>query len=276
MVMPISCRLTDIYGYEWAFNQDGRVRLAETPTGLMGAEYEFDEYTGPGMAGVVVVARNDTVNIIGCKVRIDGPKGNDGRDLLVEWRKAHGRGFGRQPGGPLMKFEVEETGRYQMVRPKFKNSPDLVKMHAVGRALDEVEYRSDETWWRTDPLVTTFSNSQFVSATVINDGDEPSWPHYKIVGPFNNGAIGLMGEDLSLPNIAAGNTLEINTDPLLWKVEDQAGVDKSLYVNSGDGTRWHTKAPVDGGPIPVTITGTGTTSATSVTVTVPQLFWTAL
>lgn len=276
MSMPLSCRITDIFGEEWVPNQDGRIRLKESPTGILVSAFEYDEYAGPGMAGVVVIDRIDKVNVIGCKFYVDGPKGQAGRDLLVEFIRGHGRGFARQPSGELMKFEVEDSGRFQMVRASIKSEPELVKMHAVGRAYQEIEYRSDETWWRTDPVVESFTAAQFSGAAVANFGDEPSWPHYRIDGPLNGGAIGLLGEDLTLPNLSAGQWLEINTDPDRWEVRDQAGVDRSDDINGGDGNRWHTLAPVGDDPIPVTITGTGTTSATRVTVTVPQLFWSAL
>lgn len=276
MALPLSIKVTDIFGKTWRFNQDGKVRLKDTPSGLMGAEYEFDEYSAPGMAGVVVVDREDKVNNIGCKVYVDGPKGAEGRNLLATWRRAHGRGVARQPDGPLMEFKVEDTGRFQMVRATFKNDPDLVKMFAIGKVLDEVVYRSDETWWRTKPVPKSFTPAQFATATVPNRGDEPSWPHYRIVGPLTGGTIGLMGEALTLPTLTAGQWLEINTDPDEWTAIDQAGLDRSDDLNGGDGNRWHTRAPVDDKAIPVTITGTDTTGSTLVTVTVPQLFWTAL
>lgn len=276
MAMPISCKITDIYGEEWLPNQDGRIRLRETPTGVLVSAYELDEYEAPGMSGVVVVDRIDKVNVIGCKFFVDGPKGADGRDLLIEFVKAHGRGFARQPDGSLMRFEVEDSGRFQMVRARIKTEPNLVKMHAIGRAELDVEYRSDETWWRTDPVVAVFTAAQFASATVSNAGDEPSFPHYRIEGPLTGGKIGLMGELLTLPNLTAGQWLEINTDPDEWEVRDQAGVDRSDDINGGDGNRWHTQAPVTDDPIPVSIVGTDTTSASKITVTVPQLFWSAL
>lgn len=285
MGLPVTCKITDIYGATWEFGADTPVQLvydpsSPNPTGLMGAEYSLDEYSGPGMPGTVVVARNDQVNVIGCRFYIYGPQGADGRNVLSEFVRGHGRGFARQAGGPLMRFEVEETGRFQMVRATLTSQPEIAKIHACGRAYQEVEYRSDETWWRKDPDPKTFTAAQFATATVPNAGDVESWPHYKIVGPLNGGTIGLMGEALSLPNIAAGKTLEIDTDPRRWTVVDQDGVDRSEQINAGNGVRWHTKAPVSATDepvdVPVTITGTGTTSATSVTVTIPQLYWAAL
>lgn len=275
-MLPISCRITDVFGEQWAPNQDGKIRLRETPTGVLVSDWEYDEYAGPGMAGVVVTDRTDKVNVIGCKYFVDGPKGVAGRDRLVEFVKGHGRGFARELGGPLMKFEVEDTGRFQMVRAKVKTEPDLARMFAIGWAPLDVEYRSDETWWRTDPVVEEFDAAEFADAEIFNAGDEPARPHYRIVGPLTGGAIGLMGEVLSLPNITAGQWLEINTDPDLWEVTDQAGVDRSDDINSGDGNRWQLEAPVTEDPIEVTITGTGATSATRVTVTLPQLFHSAL
>lgn len=274
MSLPVTCTLTDIFGELWPFSQPPTpVRLVEEPTGLDGAPYEFDDIVGAGQAGVTGNSRIDHPNVIGCKVYIDSPGGGrDARDLLAAWRHANGRGWSLLPDGPLMKFEVEDTGRYQMVRLlQFKNRAEYLKIHSCGRAYDEVEYRSDESWWRTDPIVETFAAAEFPVAAVANFGDVDSWLHYKLEGPITSPKIGIGSELISLPSLTAGQWLDIETDPDLWDIRDQAGVDRTWI-----GERWHIKAPANTDAVPISITGTGTTSATKLTVTVPQLFWSAL
>lgn len=270
--LPITATLTDIFGKVWRFNADGLCRIKEID-GLDGAPWKFDETAGVAQPGVTVHGRNDEANTITASIYIDHPDaGLAGRNLLAQWRKGNGRGWPRNPGGPLMKFEVADTRRFQMVRlMSFKKAAEYQKIFDCGRAFDEVEWRSDESWWRTKPIVKTFTAAQFPDAEVANKGDEASWPHYRLEGPIVDPKIGLDGELIALPTLTAGQWLEIESDPDWWEIRDQAGVDRSWI-----GNRWHTKAPAGNKKIPVTITGTGTTTATKLTVTVPQLFWSAL
>ena len=272
MSLPYAAVLTDIYSNEWTFNQGGPVRL-QYLDGLEGAEFGFDERKGVAQAGVTTVARNDEPNILSAGVYIDHKAGGtDAVDLLSRWRKANGRGWGLLPNGPLMKLTVLDTGRFQMVRLlRWKNKPEFVKIHDCGRAFDEVEWRSDESWWRSDPYVYTFTSAQFATAKINNDGDEPSWLHFRLTGPITNPKIGILGEQIPLPSLAAGQWLDIETDPDYWEIRDQSGLDRSWI-----GERWHKQAPAETADIPVSVTGTATTAATRLVVTVPQLYWSAL
>lgn len=271
MTLPLTCVLTDVFGQTVEFNQGGPFRLHYVNLG--GPTFEFDDLDGVNQAGVTNSSIKYRPGSITAGVRIDGGRGGpDARDLLAAWRKSNGVGGARRPGGKLMRFELIETGRFQEVRlVGFKNPPDYVKMHAVGRAYDEVEWRSDETWWRTDPYVFTFTAAQFAAANIRNDGDIDSWVHYKLEGPITNPKIGIAGELIALPSLTAGQWMDIETNPDYWAIYDQAGLDRSWI-----GDRWHGKAPADTEEIPMSITGTGTTSATKLTVTVPQLYWSPL
>ena len=272
MGLPLTCVLTDVFGNEWPFNQGGsRVRLKYV--NLDGADFDFDDLEGVNQAGVTNSSIKYKPGSITAGVRIDGGKGGaDARSLLADWRRANGVGGARRAGGQPMRFTILETGRFQEVRlVGFKNPPDYVKIHAVGRAYDEVEWRSDETWWRADPYVFTFSAAQFASAKIGNDGDIDTWVHYKLDGPITNPKLGINGELISLPTLTAGQWLDIETNPDYWAIWDQAGFDRSWI-----GERWHKKAPADTADIPISITGTGTSGATKLTVTVPQMYWAAL
>ncbi|HEY9315784.1 hypothetical protein [Williamsia sp.] len=267
----MTCKLTDVFGATWPFNQGGPVRLHYINLG--GPQFDFDDTGGVNQAGVTNSSIKYKPGSITAGVRVDGGTGGpDARALLATWRRGNGAGGARRPGGAPMRFTVLESGRFQEVRlAGFKNPPDFVKMHAVGRAYDEVEWRSDETWWRGEPLVFTFAAAQFATAKIHNDGDVDSWLHYKLEGPISSPTLGIGGEAIPLPTLTDGQWLDIETNPDYWAVWDQAGLDRSWI-----GERWHEKAPVDTPEIPVTITGTGATSATKLTVTVPRLYWSAL
>ena len=272
MAVPFTCALTDVNGEYRVFDEDSRIQLTYV-RGLAGAPHEFDELSGADQDGVTTADVMNRPNVIEAGMYLYHPGGGAGaRDFLAEWRRSNGRGGALRPGGQLMRFAVEETGRFQEVRlVGFKNEAEYAKIHACGRAFDEVTWRSDESWWRTDPVEETFTAPQFPGAAVANFGDVDSWLHYKLEGPITNPRLGIGDEDILLPSLTAGQWLDIETNPDYWAIWDQAHVDRSWI-----GERWHVKAPAGTDTVPITITGTGTTSATKLTVTVPQLFWTAL
>lgn len=269
MGLPFTAVLTDIFNGEWAFNQGGPVRLKYLE-GLGGAAHEFDTSVGVNQPGVSVHGRNDEPNILKAGVYVDHRSGGaDAVALLSRWRDSNGRGGIDEP---LLRLTLLDTGRFQEVRlVRWLNDPQFVEIHACGRAFDEVEWQSDESWWRTDPIVQSFTAAQFATAKVDNLGHVASWPHYRLEGPITNPKLGLLGELVSLPTLTAGQWLEIETDPEWWEIRDQAGLDRSWI-----GNRWYKKAPARTDGITVSITGTNTTAATKLTVTIPQLFRTAL
>ncbi|QDH93357.1 minor tail protein [Gordonia phage Sekhmet] len=276
-VMPYEprLRLTDLYGVPWNLSSPTCPVRLKTVKGIDGAEFELDTTTGVGQAGVSVVGRDDKESVIELEVWV-GPvlPGNDALDLLRRWRKGLGRGWARD--GKLMRLEALATGRFVEVRLAAKpETPLYSTMFHVGRCADAVKLMSDESWWRKKPFDKTFPSSQFGSITVGNEGDESSWPWYRITGPISNITIGMAGETVTLPascNLTAGQTLDIDTDPDRWSVKHSASGDRTWKV----GQRWRVKAPAENLQIPVTITGTGITSATSLRVVVPQLFHGAL
>ena len=269
MGLPYTAVLTDIFGEQWPFNHGCPVRLVFLD-GLGAAPFELDGSTGVNQPGITIHGRNDEPNMLKAGMFIDRPGGgNAAVSQLAQWREANGRGGIDEP---IMRLTVTDTDRFQEVRLiRWLNEPEFVKIHACGRAYDEVEWQSDESWWRTDPIVESFTAAQFASAKVSNRGHVSSWPHYRLEGPITNPRIGLMGELVGLPSLTAGQWLEIETDPEWWEIRDHTGLDRSWI-----GNRWHIKAPARTDSITVSVTGTGTTTATKLTVTVPQLFWSAL
>lgn len=263
--------LTDLYGVEWNFAAPGSPIRMHDIEGLDAAAFELDDFAGVNQPGVTTLGRTDKPNVITITAFIDGEPGGDCRDILVRYRSGLGRTWALDPTGPLMRFGIAESGRFQEVRLFSAERPDYRSAFDVGRAKDVVKLRSDESWWRTDPLTRTFTAAQFASASIPNYGDEAAWPHYRLYGPIASPTLGMVGEVVPLPSVAIGGYLDIETDPDLWKVVDQTGADRSWI-----GDRWYVPAPArrdDTNPIPITVTGTNTNSSTRLEVTLPQLFW---
>jgi hypothetical protein len=256
-------------GTVWDFNDPAcPISLRVDPTGLEGAEFTHDDQQNVGQAGVRWVARNDQPNIIRLVAKI-GPVRNGGDALALGklWRHSFGR------GKDIHTFHcITETGddKFQVVRLAEKPAPlNITGLKDIGVVLeDPIAFRSDETWWRKDPVVKKFTPAQFSTAAIATESDEPVWPHIVITGPITLPKIGWQGELVPLPTIAAGDVWTIETDPDWFEITDASGADKSWV-----GRRWYKKIPAGNLTVPITIQGTGTTAATSVEVTVPQLFW---
>lgn len=278
MTLPVTLTLTDFWGNDWPVgaSQPGprtRGLRLKSITGLAGASFGFNEIQGESTAGVIVRGRKDEANTVELEVYVDYPGGGvEARDYLMQWRRALGRGLARTEDTPPLRLTIGESGRWQDVRfMAAKNEPALAAMVACGRAVDAVTLRQDMTWWRAAPAEKTFTAAQFATATIGNDGDEATWPAYRLTGPITSPTLGLAGEAVALPTLSAGQWLDIDTDPDWWSIVDQSGADRSWI-----GDRWAVRAPAGESAIPITITGTGTTSDTTLKVTVPQYYWMAL
>jgi hypothetical protein len=283
LLLPPMCRFTGHDGVEWNFgdgmtvNPECALRL-KSVEGLGGAPAEFVDIAGAGQRGVTNIDVTELPNVITLDLNV-GPLRNDepiSGDMAVQiysaWRKSLGRG--KQVG----KFEVTETGRFQMVRAVMSSMPaySVNQVYNIGWTRETIQLRSDESPWRTAPFDQTFDYGDTI--TVDNLGDWESWPWYEITGPITNPTVGLLGENITIkqPNgsnltIGAGQTLTIQTDPDYWAITNSAGTDLSWI-----GERWHQRAPEATTGIPVTFTGSGTSSATTIRVVIPQLFWQAV
>ena len=271
--------LTGVDGEVWEFGDTQCPIRLKYVKGLGGADFEVEDTEGVGQAGVTFVARNDKPNVVTLGANLGPVRKVQGVDLLRRWRRTLGRAMSLQPGGQLIKLEVinelGDPGRYQWMRRINALESPYEQMANVGWMFEDVDLRSDETWWRTDPVEEEFTAAQFATAKVTNFGTEPVWPHYRLTGPITSPKLSMAGEAVvSLPSLTAGQWLDIETDPTWWDIRDQSGADRSWI-----GNRWYVQAPAgdDGVDIPITITHSGgTSSATKLKVTLPQLFETAL
>lgn len=277
MSLPVSLELTDLNGEAWILGgeEHGPVRLV-LAEGLEGAAFGFDSTAGARQPGITVQDRQDKESYVTLTLRL-GPLGYNGEqavDWLREFLDGLGRGWSR--GGRLMTLECLNSGRFQQVRlAEQYASPDWTAMSWFGRVgVFKIKLQSDESWWRTAPFDETYAAADFATATADNLGDVEAgaWPWFRLDGPITNPTLGYEGESVTLPSLAAGEWLEIETDPDAWVVRDQTGADRTWDL----GTRWYKTMPARTTDVPITITGTGTTGATSLRVVVPQLFHGAL
>lgn len=269
--------LTGVDGETWEFGDPQCPVRLKYVKGLGGADFEVEDADeGVGQAGVTFVARNDKPNVVTLGANLGPVPKVEGMDLLRRWRRTLGRATSLLPGGLLLKLEVinelGEPGRYQWMRRINKLESPYEQMANVGWMFEDVDLRSDETWWRTDPVVQEFTAAQFAGAKITNFGTEPVWPHFRLDGPITSPTLSWAGQPaVSLPSLTTGQWLEIETDPNWWAITDQAGLDRSWI-----GNRWYVQVPAETDDVPITLTGFGTSAATKLKVTLPQLFETAL
>lgn len=117
------------------------------------------------------------------------------------------------------------------------------------------------------PLYFSLANT-FTSAKFTNPGDEPTWPTWRIVGPVSSLSITVDGGTITVPPVAAGHTLVVNTDP-----SDPSAYDGATEV-SGLVDPWDPRPFPPGRTIPVTLDIAYDVGA-SITVEARTKYWRA-
>lgn len=279
--MPVTYTFTGVDASVWpivgaaAATLTNPLRLAEEPTGLAGVEPHHDDDQNVDQAGATWRAAMFEPNIIGLLLHF-GPTDPGDAALVRYMAFRDSLGDGRKVG----EFRVAGPRRttFQMVR-LVGEPPPIPKssLLQIGAALKiPVQLRSDESWWRTVPYEHEFLAAAFTGATIDNLADEDAWAYYEITGPITNPAIGLAGESVVLPSIAAGQTWKIDTDPNHFRITDHTGADRTFWGGVSLPGRWYVNAPAGTEDIALTITGTGTSGATKVKVILPQMYRSAL
>lgn len=276
-------RLTDLNGETW-LGVDSPVGLRYV-RGIDGASFEHQMIKGAGQRGATWLGKELAEGQIAIGANVQparrlGVKGEDAVDVLSSWRDGLGEGEAERDGNQL-RFELVDTDRYQLVRLLEKKPADWEQMRVAGFFFDEIVLQADDPDWYSDPKTYTFTPAQFSGATVANPGTVDAWVGYKLYGPITNPTLGIHGEAVKLPNLTAGQWLEINTDPNWYEVTDQAGADRTFNLTTlatagSLDDRWRKQAKARARSIPVTITGSGTSGATKLEVIVPRIYRSAL
>lgn len=271
--------LRDLNGELWTFGRDQPIGILDgTLKGVGIAEYSLETLHGVGQRGVTVVGTDLKEGQIGFTAVIQpyqvGLRGGDAVELVSRFIDGLGQGEVERDENQA-RFTVVDSERFQAVRLVKLGQVDWERVRSSRMCKVEIVLQSDESDWRTEPLDLTFAPAAFATAKVANDGTVDSWPWFRLTGPITDPTLGLDGEAVKLPNLTAGQYLEIETEPNWYQVTDQTGTDRTwdLYtLADGDDDRWRQFAPARTPEIPVTITGTGTSGATSLRVVVPQIY----
>ncbi|MGV9662574.1 hypothetical protein [Nocardia niigatensis] len=252
----------------WRFGEpDCPLRLAETPTGLGGAAMTHIRQKNARQAGATYRGTNRDINIIGLTVRV-GPvtPGAEALDLFDTWRDSLGVGEG------LAEFHVISDGggdRFQWVRAESAvPDPDLSSLDIAGWLTESVSLSSDESWWNKAPIhPAPFTPATFAGKRIRNDGDTASWPLWQLTGP-GKFSIGVDGEKVTLPTLAAGEVWTVETNPEFPHIKNAAGVDKWPLAGA---VGWYRPVPPRD-EVPITLEGTGTSAASRIEMWLPQKF----
>ncbi|MFC9874883.1 hypothetical protein [Nocardia salmonicida] len=252
----------------WRFGDPGcPLRLADSPKGIGGAPFKHARQGNARQAGETWRGLTREINLIGLSVRIGAVEpGQVALDLWNSWRDSLGT------GAELGEFHVISAGggdRWQWVRRESPvPDPPLDLLDTIGWCTEEVLLGSDESWWMSAPIhPAPFAPADFAGQTIHNHGDEAAWPFWKLTGP-GTFSIGVDGESVTLPMIAAGTHWTVETDPQFPHIKNAAGLD--VWESAGN-VGWYKPAPART-TVPLTISGTATTSASRVEVWLPQRF----
>ena len=94
------------------------------------------------------------------------------------------------------------------------------------------------------------------AAVINNPGDEPAWPVWKLIGPFTQVRIGTPERMTTLTvNVAAGEWLEVDTDPLAQSITDHTG--QPRFPSAVTGAPFVPIPPGQNVPLVAELTGDG-------------------
>lgn len=252
----------------WRFGEpDCPLRLASTPTGLGGAPLTNTGQSNARQPGRTFRGQVRDYNPIKAIVRV-GPvePGAVALDLWNDWRESLGT------GNELAEWHVHSPrggDRFQYVRlDKDIPDPDFAALEWLGEVTEEANLASDFSYWNGKGVEKTFTPANFAGAkTIKNLGDVDSWAYYEVTGP-GTFTLGVDGETVILPALAAGETWHIDTDYEAPYVRNAAGVDKqeALGVKA-----WFKPVPANA-TTTLTVNVTGSNANTRALVKLPGYY----
>nr|WP_238845983.1 hypothetical protein [Nocardia terpenica] len=252
----------------WRFGDpECPLRLAETPTGLGGAPLEHVRQSNARQRGATYRGTNLEINPITLVVRI-GPvtPGTNALAIWNEWRTSLGT------GSELAEFHVFSPSggdRWQWVRlEKAVADPPLHQLQDIGWMTEQVALASDDSDWNAAPVTPPdFTPETFDGNSIHNAGDVDSWPYWELTGP-GKFTIGVDGEQITLPALAAGEVWTIETDPEYPHIRNADGDDKWPLAGN---IHWYRKVPARS-TVALNLSGIGTSGASRIKVVLPQRY----
>lgn len=221
-------RIHDLNGRVWQFGVGRALKIAAgSLKGFDGAEFSLNTLQGVGQRGVTVVGSDFKPGMIAMSVVVQpyqvGVRGGSAVEMVRQWRDGLGEGEVERNGNQLRLY-VADSDRWQAIRLVTKGQINWERVAASQMCKDDLVFQSDESDWRAEPLSETFTPAEFSTATVSSDGTVDSWPHFVLTGPITNPTLGLDGEAVRLPTLAAGHRYVIETDPNWYSVTEREDV----------------------------------------------------
>ncbi|UQE74188.1 hypothetical protein MYK68_15870 [Gordonia sp. PP30] len=240
------------------------IRLVDDPDGLEGAPHDPAYQENVNQGGSYYKGQQDKPNDISLRLRIGGHDyPGDADDLhtaVTAWRR--NIGAGPQVSELHVVDDVIGTDRWQWVRYNGRdNGIPRARLAAFGfSGVFTMTLTSDSSWWNSDPVEL----DALTETSVHNSGWFAAWPQWEITGPTTGLKIGLGGEQITLADLASGQSYRIDTDPTCPLIH-RDGVDAWAAAAGRQSFRTPAAPEAD---TAVTVTG----SAATVTLVLPQQY----
>lgn len=147
--------------------------------------------------------------------------------------------------------------------------------HRLGWSQYNIQFTAESPYWQGEEVLRSWTSTAaeevpffdpggspdyhissaagtVAEADIPNPGDVDAWPIWTFIGPLTDLSIEFNGGSLGVPDVAAGQTLVINTDPRV-ATATRNGADVMGLVDP-----WDPRPIPDGGQAPVGIEMTGT------------------
>jgi hypothetical protein len=150
-------------------------------------------------------------------------------------------------------------------------------------------FHAENPWWLGDPVVAEYPYAvpgaglfpgppftigavrSTVNATVVNPGDVPAYPTWRITGPFTGFTVGVGDSVVSMTYTRTGaGWVDVNMDPRHLSITNNVGAD--LWDNLTD----IGFGPIPPGDVPLVTTLAGGADGSSVALTFEPRYWRAL
>lgn len=215
-----------VNGERWAFGaKHCPVRLHTPPTGLQGAPVEHDFQDIVGGEGALYRATRDLQAEITLQLWVADPRSSAwARQQHAAWRQSLGRGK-----DTVRLYAVTRESGYWWIDLRLSNvgEADYFDQYPgrVGEIGETVTFVSDHSFWRGFEETKIFDRDTCLTASLINQGDQPAWLRYTITGQHDGVGIGVGDEIIHLPPMANGNGYYIDTEESWPALMDITGED---------------------------------------------------
>lgn len=201
-------------GGRYMFNSPGcPVRLGTTPKGLRGAPFESSYQQGSRQAGETFKSRRYKRSpvILDAILGLRGVSGPRARQIEEQWHADLGD---TETTCRFVVVSSESGFRWKDCRKQDVVDPvDWAKPGLLGENREAVALASDDAFWSHRAQSRIFSKAQFGAASILNEGDQPAWLTWTLLGKADKWRIGVDGEVVEFPATPEGGSIRIHSDP---------------------------------------------------------------